>query len=140
MRAVWSGPKTVIAWSHQQFVRVICATGVVGHAIGGAVGWEWSRCWRWVGAAIGGTQVVQLELSGVVGSEPNVVHHPWWGHCQRWHKLSVQLSVVWSQPNALRPPSCVVRKRQSVDCQSSWWQQSIMQRGLLHAKLLLSLL
>jgi hypothetical protein len=69
MRAVWSGPKTVIAWSHQQFVRVICDTGAVGRAIGGAVGWEWSRCWRWVGAAIGGTQVVQLELSsGVVGS------------------------------------------------------------------------
>jgi hypothetical protein len=140
MRAVWSGPKTVIAWSHQQFVRVICATGVVGHAIGGAVGWEWSRCcWQWVGAAIGGTQVVQLELSGVVGSEPNVVHHPWWGHCLRWHRLSVRLLVVWSQPKTAIP--CGQKKAESVDCQSSgWWQQSIMQRGLLHAKLLLSLL
>jgi hypothetical protein len=67
MWAVRSGPKTVIAWSHQQFVRVICATGVVGRAIGGAVGWEWSQscCWRWVRAAIHGTQAAEPLVGGV---------------------------------------------------------------------------
>jgi hypothetical protein len=85
---------------------MICVIEAVGRAIGGAVGWEWSCCWRWVlGAAIGGTQVAQLELSGLVGSEPNVVHHTWWGHCLRWDKLSVRLSVVWSQPKTAVPCS-----------------------------------
>jgi hypothetical protein len=64
MLAVWLGPKTVIAWSHQQ-----CSPSDLHHWSGQpcnwwscAVGWELSqsRCWRWVRAAIGGTQVEPL--------------------------------------------------------------------------------
>jgi hypothetical protein len=51
---------------------VIRAIGVVSHAIG-AVGWEWNRCWQWVGAAIGGTQVEPILVVGGVGAGGGVI-------------------------------------------------------------------
>jgi hypothetical protein len=72
-------------------VQVIHAIGVVMSAMQLELwdGSEWSCCWQWVGAAIGGTQVEPILVVGGVGAACLSLRQEWCGWSLSGHAGSV---------------------------------------------------